>query len=135
MVPLAALVTPNIPEARALTGVEIGSPSDMRLAAQRITEMGARAVVVKGGHREGPATDLFYDGSRFQEFTAPRLETNNTHGTGCTFASAVAAGLARGMSLLEAVALAKEYVTEAIRRSFPIGQGHGPLNHFYKLWS
>ena len=135
LVPLAALVTPNIPEARALTGVEIGSPSDMRLAAQRITEMGARAVVVKGGHREGPATDLFYDGSRFQEFTAPRLETNNTHGTGCTFASAVAAGLARGMSLLEAVALAKEYVTEAIRRSFPIGQGHGPLNHFYKLWS
>jgi hydroxymethylpyrimidine/phosphomethylpyrimidine kinase len=96
--------------------------------------MGARSVVVKGGHRQGPATDLFYDGSRFQEFTAPRIDTRNTHGTGCTFASAVAAGLARGMEVIDAVALAKEYVTEAIRRSFPLGQGHGPLNHFYKLW-
>ena len=134
LVPLAALVTPNIPEAQALTGIEIGSMSDMRIAAQRIIDMGARAVVVKGGHLEGPATDLFYDGSRYQEFTAPRLETKNTHGTGCTFASAAAAGLARGMSLLDAVGLAKEYVTEAIRYSFPLGQGHGPLNHFYKLW-
>ena len=96
--------------------------------------MGARAVVVKGGHREGPATDLFYDGSSFLEFTAPRVETANTHGTGCTFASAAAAGLARGMTMPDAVALAKDYVTEAIRHSFPMGRGHGPLNHFYKLW-
>ncbi len=134
LIPLAALVTPNIPEAQTLTGVEISSDNDMRVAARRIIEMGARAVVVKGGHREGPATDLFYDGSTFREFTAPRVETANTHGTGCTFASAAAAGLARGMNLRDAVALAKDYVTEAIRHSFPMGRGHGPLNHFYKLW-
>ena len=134
LIPLAALVTPNIPEAQALTGMEISSDNAMRIAAQRFIEMGARAVVVKGGHREGPATDLFYDGSNFREFTAPRVETANTHGTGCTFASAAAAGLARGMTLQDAVALAKDYVTEAIRNSFPMGRGHGPLNHFYKLW-
>ena len=134
LIPLAALVTPNIPEAQVLTGMEISSDNDMRVAARRVIEMGAGAVVVKGGHREGPATDLFYDGSNFREFTAPRMETANTHGTGCTFASAAAAGLARGMTLQDAVALAKDYVTEAIRHSFPMGRGHGPLNHFYKLW-
>jgi hydroxymethylpyrimidine/phosphomethylpyrimidine kinase len=134
LVPLAAVVTPNLPEAEALTGVKITTDDDMRRAAERIIQMGARSVVVKGGHREGPATDLFYDGTLFQEFSAPRVDTKNTHGTGCTFASAIAAGLAKGMSVIESVAQAKEYVTEAIRRSFPIGRGHGPLNHFYKLW-
>ena len=134
LVPLAAVVTPNIPEAEVLTGLTIASQEDMRRAARQILDMGARGVVVKGGHLEGPATDLFYDGSDFREFTAPRIDTVNTHGTGCTFASAIAAGLARGLPVLDAVAQAKEYVTEAIRRSFPIGQGHGPLNHFYKLW-
>ncbi|MCH2537931.1 MAG: bifunctional hydroxymethylpyrimidine kinase/phosphomethylpyrimidine kinase [Dehalococcoidia bacterium] len=134
LLPLAAVVTPNIPEAEALTGTKIVSDADVRRAAESIVAMGARSVVVKGGHREGPATDLFYDGSDYREFTAPRFDTVNTHGTGCTFASAVAAGLARGMAVTEAVALAKDYVTEAIRSSFPIGQGHGPLNHFYKLW-
>lgn len=134
LLPLAAVVTPNIPEAEALTETKIASDADMRRAAEKIVGMGARTVVVKGGHREGPATDLFYDGSRFREFSAPRIDTANTHGTGCTFASAVAAGLARGMDVAESVALAKDYVTEAIRRSFPIGRGHGPLNHFYKLW-
>jgi hydroxymethylpyrimidine/phosphomethylpyrimidine kinase len=115
--------------------MKITGDGEARQAARMIVGMGARSVVVKGGHREGhQATDLFYDGSRFQEFTAPRIETTSTHGTGCTFASAVAAGLARRMSLLDAVAQAKEYVTEAIRHAFPIGQGHGPLNHFYKLW-
>lgn len=134
LLPLAAVVTPNIPEAEALTEKSITTPEDARRAAQQIVDMGAKAVVVKGGHLEGPATDLFYDGSTFQEFTSPRIDTKNTHGTGCTFASAIAAGLARDMSTIDAVAQAKEYVTEAIRRSFPIGQGHGPLNHFYKLW-
>jgi hydroxymethylpyrimidine/phosphomethylpyrimidine kinase len=134
LVPLAAVVTPNIPEAEVLTGLKITSLDDMRLAAEKIIEMDARGVVVKGGHLAGPATDLFYDGSRFQEFTAPRIDTKNTHGTGCTFASAIAAGLARRLSVIDSVAQAKEYVTEAIRRCFPIGQGHGPLNHFYKLW-
>ena len=134
LVPLARVVTPNIPEAEVLTGVDIVSDDDMRRAAESIVSMGAGSVVVKGGHRDGPATDLFYDGDRFQEFTAPRIDTKNTHGTGCTFASALAAGLAKGLPLLEAVAQAKEFVTAAIGRSFPIGRGHGPLNHFYQFW-
>ncbi len=134
LVPLASVITPNIPEAETLTGMKIISDSDVRTAAEKLVYMGAKAVVVKGGHREGPATDLYYDGSRFQEFSSDRIDTTNTHGTGCTFASAIAAGLARGMSMLEAISLAKGYVTEAIRRSFSVGQGHGPLNHFYKLW-
>jgi hydroxymethylpyrimidine/phosphomethylpyrimidine kinase len=134
LVPLALVVTPNIPEAETLIERKIETDDDMHCAAEAIVGLGARCVVVKGGHREGPATDLFYDGNSFHEFTAPRFDTKNTHGTGCTFASAVAAGLAQGKNPLEAVGQAKDFVTEAIRRSFPIGQGHGPLNHFYKLW-
>ena len=134
LMPLASVITPNIPEAEALTGMSVASDADARDAARALVDLGAKAVVVKGGHREGPATDLFYDGSTFREFSAPRIPTSNTHGTGCTFASAIAAGLARGMPLPDAVALAKEYVTEAIRRSFPVGRGHGPLNHFWKTW-
>ena len=133
LIPMAAVVTPNIPEAEALTGLTIDGPDAVAEAARRIVAMGARSVVVKGGHRDGPATDVYYDGAGFQEFTAPRIATPNTHGTGCTFASAVAAGLARGMSAPDAVAQAKRYVTEAIRASFPIGAGHGPLNHFWQF--
>ena len=134
LLPLAAVVTPNLPEAETLTGLSLTTDADLRRAAAQIIGMGARAVVVKGGHRDGPAADLFYDGVRFQEFTAPRLDTRNTHGTGCTFAAALAAGLAQGKDLLAAVAQAKDYVTEAIRHSYPLGQGHGPLHHFYKVW-
>ena len=134
LLPLAAVVTPNIPEAETLTGRSIVTDDDVREAARAIVGMGAASVVVKGGHRDGPATDLYYDGSSFREFTAARIETANTHGTGCTFASAVAAGLAQGLTPEDAVGRAKEYVTEAIRRSFPIGQGHGPLNHFFASW-
>ena len=134
LVPLASVITPNIPEAETLTGMKIVSEMDIRQAAEKLVSMGAKAVVVKGGHRDGPATDIYYDGSLFHDFTADRIETSNTHGTGCTFASAIAAGLARGMNMLDSVGLAKDYVTEAIRRSFSVGQGHGPLNHFYKLW-
>lgn len=134
LVPLAALVTPNVPEAETLTAITIASDDDMRQAARLIVAMGARSVVVKGGHREGPATDLFFDGSDFVEFSSERIDTVNTHGTGCTFASAAAAGLAQGKSVLEAVAQAKEYVTEAIRNSYPLGQGHGPVHHFWRLW-
>ena len=134
LVPAASVITPNIPEAEALTGVNITSDSEARAAAEKLVGMGAKSVVIKGGHRKGPAVDLFYDGSQFREFTAERIATSNTHGTGCTFASAIAAGLAKGLTLFDAVAMAKDYVTEAIRRSFPIGQGHGPLNHFYKTW-
>ena len=135
LVPLAALVTPNIPEAETLTGLSIDKDEDMKEAARRIVAMGARTVVVKGGHRDGPATDLFFDGAAFTEFSSERFDTVNTHGTGCTFASAAAAGLAQGKSVLEAVAQAKEYVTEAIRNSYPLGQGHGPVHHFYQYWS
>lgn len=134
LLPLAAVVTPNIPEAEALTGLTIVTGDDVRNAAKEIINMGAKAVVVKGGHRAGPATDLFYDGSDFREFSSPRIDTPNTHGTGCTFASAVAAGLAKGLEPVDAVASAKEYVTEAIRNSYPMGGGHGPLNHFYRSW-
>jgi hydroxymethylpyrimidine/phosphomethylpyrimidine kinase len=135
LIPLAAVVTPNIPEAETLTGRSIATEDDVAEAARRIVGMGAKAVVVKGGHREGPATDTYYDGVQFREFTAPRFDTPNTHGTGCTFASAVAAGLAKGLATEDAVSVAKEYVTEAIRNSFPIGHGHGPLSHFWRFWS
>ena len=135
LLPLAALVTPNVPEAETLTGLKIESDDDVREAARRIVAMGARTVVVKGGHRAGPATDLFFDGAEFTEFTSERFDTVNTHGTGCTFASAAAAGLAQGKPLLEAVAQAKEYVTEAIRNSYPLGRGHGPVHHFYRFWA
>ena len=134
LLPLAAVVTPNLPEAEALVGGSIESLEDMREAARQILALGAAGVVVKGGHLEGPATDLFYDGLEFREFTSERIDTVNTHGTGCTFASAVAAGMAHSLPVVEAVAQAKEYVTEAIRASFPIGQGHGPLHHFHRFW-
>jgi hydroxymethylpyrimidine/phosphomethylpyrimidine kinase len=134
LLPLAAVVTPNIPEAETLTGLSIITDDDVQKAAREIVAMGAASVVVKGGHREGPATDLYFDGHGFREFTSPRFDTVNTHGTGCTFASAVAAGLAKGLQTEDAVGKAKKFVTEAIRSSFPIGQGHGPLNHFHDFW-
>jgi len=134
LLPMSAVVTPNIPEAETLTGMTIVTDNDVRKAAQAIVAMGAASVVVKGGHREGPATDVYFNGSDFREFTSPRFDTVNTHGTGCTFASAVAAGLAQGLPTEDAVGQAKEYVTEAIRQSFAVGQGHGPLNHFYRFW-
>ena len=134
LLPLAAIVTPNIPEAEDLTGMTIESDADVRDAAQAILDLGPRTVVIKGGHLEGPPTDLFYDGIRFRAFTTRRIPTANTHGTGCTFASAIAAGLAHGLDLRAAIQQAKEYVTEAIRAAYPIGQGHGPLHHFYDYW-
>ncbi len=135
LVPLSTVVTPNAPEAEVLTGRAIETLDDARRAARALVdELGAGSAVVKGGHLEGPATDVLYQAGEFVEFTRPRLNTKNTHGTGCTFASATAAGLAKGMSLSAAVGAAKEYVTAAISASFPMGGGHGPLNHFYRLW-
>ena len=93
--------------------------------------MGARSVVVKGGHRKGAATDILYDGAAFHEYPAPRIRTRNTHGTGCTYSAALACGLARKTPLETAVAEAKEFITQAIRRSYSIGAGHGPVNHFH----
>lgn len=131
LLPLAAVVTPNLPEAAELTGQAVATDAEARNAAARIVGMGAGSVVIKGGHRTGPPTDLLYDGRRFWEFTTARIPSTSTHGTGCTFASAVAAGLAHGMDVPAAVEQAKEYVTAAIRAAYPIGQGHGPLHHFH----
>lgn len=133
IVPLAFVLTPNLPEAEALTGLRIETTEDMERAARRLYEMGAKNVLVKGGHLEGDALDLLYDGAEYHRFSAPRLNTKNTHGTGCTLSSALAANLAHGMPLTEAVAAAKRYVTEAIAQALPIGKGHGPLNHFYRF--
>ena len=131
---LATVITPNMPEAEVLTGIAVRTPKDASEAARRIVAMGANSVVVKGGHlSDGDAVDTFYDGQALREFRAQRIDTKNTHGTGCTFASAIAAGLAKGLALEEAVAQAKAYVTEAIRANLDVGQGHGPLNHFYML--
>ena len=134
LLPLAAVVTPNLPEASVLVGRSVESLEDARRAARDIVDMGARSVVVKGGHLQGDAIDVFYDGAQFRELAAPRIETTSTHGTGCTFASAIAAGLAQGMGMDDAVARAKEYVTEAIRSALPLGGGHGPLHHFHAVW-
>jgi len=136
LLPLAAIVTPNVPEAEVLIGGRIETWDEMRGAAERIVAMGARSVVVKGGHLATPeaSTDLYYDGRGFREFTAVRVDTKNTHGTGCTFASAIAAGLAKGLDVPGAVALAKSYVTLALQHAFPVGHGHGPVHHFYRFW-
>lgn len=133
LLPLAELVTPNLPEAEALTGRSLTTDGEMRRAAREIVALGPRAVVIKGGHRPGEVvTDLFHDGEAFLEFSAPRVHTQSTHGTGCTFASAIAAYLAHGQPLPEAVGRAKEYLTEALRQAQPLGAGHGPVEHFWR---
>jgi hydroxymethylpyrimidine/phosphomethylpyrimidine kinase len=129
LIPRATIVTPNLPEAERLTGLRLSSPADLRRAAERLLAIGARAVVVMGGHLAGAAVDLFHDGTVAIELAAPRLETRHTHGTGCTFSAAIAARLALGDPLLDAVRAAKQYVTDAIRRAPGLGGGHGPLGH------
>ena len=124
LLPHAALVTPNLPEAEALTG-----STDMRRAAGRLVAMGARAALIKGGHRQDDALDLLFDGDRFTEFPAPRIDTRHTHGTGCTYSAAIAAGLALGLPLADAVARAKRYIDAAIRTNPGLGRGCGPVNH------
>jgi len=137
LLPLATVVTPNVPEAEVLAGRSIASKDEMRDAARAIGALGPRYVVVKGGHLDAlnVSTDLLFDGIEFAEFESERIDTTSTHGTGCTFASAVAAGLSLGRSLHEAVSLAKGYVTEALGDAFPMGRGHGPVSHFYGWWS
>jgi hydroxymethylpyrimidine/phosphomethylpyrimidine kinase len=125
----AALVTPNIPEAEALTGIRIATLDDAHRAACRILEMGARAVLLKGGHREADSTDILFDGVEWREFPAPRLDTPHTHGTGCTYSAAITALLARGEPLVDAVARAKRFIHEAIRTNPGLGHGSGPVNH------
>jgi hydroxymethylpyrimidine/phosphomethylpyrimidine kinase len=129
LLPLATVVTPNLPEAEALTGMALRGIEDMRRAAQALREMGPGCVVVKGGHLAGDeALDLFYDGCDFVELTGPRLSARHTHGTGCTFSAALATGLAKGLAAVEAARLAKRFVTEAIRHGLPLGRGCGPTD-------
>lgn len=134
LIPLAAVVTPNLPEAQTISGIEGGGSRQIREMALRIMDLGPRSVVVKGGHRRGPANDLFYDGDAFHELPASRIPTKNTHGTGCTYSAAIAAYLAKGHTIGEAVAGAKQFITEAIRYAFSIGSGHSPVHHFYRQW-
>lgn len=130
LLPLATVLTPNLPEAETLLGRSIGDLPAMEEAARNLVALGCRWVVLKGGHLSGPeAVDILTDGKQVRRFRAPRLDTLRTHGTGCTFASAIAAGLAKGREVPDAVAAAKEYVTEAIRNAAPLGRGHGPTNH------
>jgi hydroxymethylpyrimidine/phosphomethylpyrimidine kinase len=134
LMPLAAVVTPNLPEACELAGIEGASLRQIREMAHRIIDLGPRSVVIKGGHRRGPANDLFYDGSAFHELPAARIPTKNTHGTGCTYSAAITAYLARGKTIEEAVSGAKRFITAAIQHAFSIGSGHGPVHHFHREW-
>ena len=134
LLPLATLVTPNLHEARILTGREIDTLEDARSAARQLVEMGAGAALVKGGHLAGSeAVDLLWDGTAERLWRRPRLDTRHTHGTGCTLSAAVAAGLARGMPLPEAVDRAVDFVARAIAGAPGLGAGHGPLDHFVPM--
>jgi hydroxymethylpyrimidine/phosphomethylpyrimidine kinase len=131
----AFVVTPNVPEAETLAGIAIRSDADRRDAARRILALGPKAVIVKGGHfPSAEIVDLLYDGHRFAEFRAERVPGRHTHGTGCTFAAAIAAHLALGRTLHEAVPLAQQYVAGAIRGGPELGKGHGPMDHFWSLY-
>ena len=134
MLPLATVVTPNLHEAAAMAGISVETEQEMEEAARRIHALGPRHVLVKGGHLKDSATDLLWDGKEMVRYTAPRIDSPNTHGTGCTYSSAIAAGLALGEPLPEAVRRAKAYVTAAIREGFQAGHGVGALRHFVERW-
>jgi hydroxymethylpyrimidine/phosphomethylpyrimidine kinase len=130
LLPLATLITPNLPEAAVLAGVPVHTEVDMRLAAERLAGLGAKAVLMKGGHLEGDVVvDLLFHDGRFERFEDARIASRHTHGTGCTLASAIAAGLAQSLSLSDAVRRARRYVRQAIETAPGLGRGHGPLNH------
>lgn len=134
LIGIADVVTPNIPEAEVLTGLTIQSEEDMKTAAQKIHALGPKYVLVKGGHRLNDANDLLYDGERFVRIQGKRLETKNTHGTGCTLSSAIASFLAQGQGIKEAVENSKAYISQAIADSLEIGHGVGPVGHFVELY-
>ncbi|MCC6143595.1 MAG: bifunctional hydroxymethylpyrimidine kinase/phosphomethylpyrimidine kinase [Candidatus Hydrogenedentes bacterium] len=134
LLPLALVVTPNVPEAEVLSGRTIAGPEDVLPAAEAIKALGPKYVLLKGGHLHGPeATDYLYDGRDLTPYRSIRLNSTNTHGTGCTFASAIAAHLARGEEVPAAVRYAKCYLMGAIRKALPLGQGHGPVNHLWMI--
>jgi len=141
LIPLASLITPNVPEAEeilhevdsAITTIE--TVEDMERAAKEIWKLGCENVLLKGGHMQGDAIDVFYDGVEIIHFTSDRIHTKNTHGTGCTLSSAIAANLALGFSMKDAIKNSKQYITTAIKHSLDIGHGVGPTNHFYELYT
>lgn len=134
LLPLATIITPNLPEAEVIVGREIHTHKEMEEAAVEIYQMGPKNVFIKGGHLKEDATDILYDGEKFTYFKQQRIDTKNTHGTGCTLSSAMASNLALGYSIEESVKKAKEYITLAIEHSLDIGKGVGPTHHFYQLY-
>ena len=134
LLPLALVATPNIPEAEVLAGRTLQTEGELRDAARAIQAMGPKAVIIKGGHRTGDADDLLFDGQAFQTLHAERVDTPHTHGTGCSFSAAIAAGLAKGLDVPQAVAEAKSWLTAAIRQAYAIGSGYSPVHHFHALW-
>jgi len=133
LIPLASAITPNVNEAEVLTGLAISNSEEMKQAAERLHEMGAKGVVITGGELEKATDILSLKSGDFQSFKSDRLDTNFTHGTGCAFSTAIAANLAQGRPLPEAVLLAKAYVTAAIANGYPIGKGTNPVNHMYRM--
>jgi hydroxymethylpyrimidine/phosphomethylpyrimidine kinase len=129
LLPLATIVTPNIPEAQILADMDITSQEDIREAARKIASLGPAYVIMKGGHLDGPAVDLVFDGERFLPVEGERIDTRNTHGTGCTFSAAITAFLAHGLPPIESIQLAKRYLEAALINSVGIGEGHSPVNH------
>lgn len=134
LISITDIVTPNIPEAEIISGMKIENGEDMKTSALKIKTLGARNILVKGGHRCNDANDILLFGEDFITLKGERIFTNNTHGTGCTLSSAIASYLALGYDLKEAVMLSKEYITKAIENSFPIGNGVGPVGHFIELY-
>jgi phosphomethylpyrimidine kinase len=132
LLPLAAVITPNLPEAEVILGRPVRTLAERRGAARDLVALGVRAAVVKGGHAEGDVTDVYWDGTEMVELTGTRVPTANTHGSGCVFSAAIAAGLARGLEPLAAVRGAKEFIGGAIEHSLEIGHGHGPVNPMFK---
>lgn len=145
LIPLADIVTPNIPEAEALTGMHLSNEESLLKAAVAIREMGAKTVVIKGGHRpifsdlvkgskRADVVDFFDDGKEVHRLAGPWIDTPHTHGTGCTLASALAAGLAQGLAPYPALLQAREFLTQALRTAFPVGAGKSPVHHFHRWW-
>ena len=132
--PLATLITPNLPEVEEILGIKVEDMEEMKESAKELKKLGAKYVLIKGGHLKNDATDLLFDGENFIYFKEQKINTNNTHGTGCTLSSAIAANLAKGMKIEDAVREGKEYITLAIKHSFKLGHGSGPTNHFYELY-
>ena len=133
LLPLASVITPNLPEVEVILGRAVRTVDERREAARELVSMGARAAVVKGGHAEGDATDVFFDGRDLIELRGERIATDNTHGSGCVFSAAITAGLARGLGPLRAVEEAKQFIAGAIAASLELGRGHGPVNPMFRL--